>query len=95
MNINDILIEPLLTEKATNLAKNNIYVLKVNKKANKYQVKKAVEELFKVEVEKVTTGIIKGRKRRVGKKRWEKKISDYKLAYIKLKKGELPFFPKA
>ncbi|MGB9707448.1 MAG: 50S ribosomal protein L23 [Microgenomates group bacterium] len=95
MEINEILIEPILTEKSTNLAKENIYVIKVNKKANKFQIKEAIEKLYKVKVAKVMIKNIKGKTKKVGRRRIEKKLPAVKIAYIKLKEGSLQFLPKA
>ena len=62
----DILIRPLVTEKSVNLAqKENKYTFYVDKKANKIEIKRAVEELFKVKVLAVNTAIVKGKKKRV------------------------------
>ena len=78
---------PLVSEKSTNLrADQNKYVFRVDKKANKLQIKKEVEELFKVQVEDVTTMMMHGRPKRLG--RFEGKRPDWKKAIVKLKKGE-------
>ena len=51
-----ILIKPIITEKATNDSElNNRYTFQVNKKANKVEIKKAVEAVYGVSVEKVRT----------------------------------------
>jgi large subunit ribosomal protein L23 len=77
----------LVSEKSTNLrAQHNKYVFRVDKKANKLQIKKAVEELFKVKVEDVTTMMMYGRPKRLG--RFEGRRPDWKKAIVKLKKGE-------
>jgi len=95
MEINEIILSPVLTEKATNLAQKNIYVLKVNRKANKNQIKRALEILYKVKVGKIMVRIKKGKTRRVGKRRLEKKMAAEKIAYVKLISGSLDLFPKA
>ena len=78
---------PLVSEKSTNLrAAQNKYVFEVDRKANKLQIKKAVEELFKVKVEDVTTMRMHGRPKRLG--RFEGRRPDWKKAIVKLKKGE-------
>lgn len=77
---------PILTEKARNLSKEGIYIFEVAKDANKKEIKKAVEEMFGVEVEKVRTIKIPAKKRIwrgvLGKKKSIKK------AMVKLKKGQ-------
>lgn len=83
----EIVIMPLVSEKSTNLrADQNKYVFRVEKKANKLQIKKAVEGLFKVKVEEVTTMTMHGRPKRLG--RYEGRRPDWKKAVVKLKKGE-------
>ena len=78
---------PLVSEKSTNLrADQNKYVFRVDKNANKLQIKRAVEELFKVKVEDVTTMMMYGRPKRLG--RYEGRRPDWKKAIVKLKKGE-------
>jgi large subunit ribosomal protein L23 len=87
MHPRDILIMPLVSEKSTNLrADHNKYVFRVDKRANKLQIKDAVEQLFKVKVQDVTTMIMYGRPKRLG--RYEGKRADWKKAIVKLKKGE-------
>ncbi len=78
---------PLISEKSTNLrVDQNKYVFEVDRKANKLQIKKAVEELFGVKVEDVTTMMMHGRPKRLGK--FEGRRPNWKKAMVKLKKGE-------
>lgn len=81
----DIIIRPVITEKTMNLLADNKYTFLVDKKANKVEIKKAVEEIFKVKVEKVTTINMHGKTRRVG--RFEGKKPDRKKAVVALKAG--------
>ena len=82
-----IIRRPLISEKSTNLrADQNKYIFKVDRKANKLQIKMAVEELFGVQVEDVTTMMMHGRPKRLG--RFEGRRPDWKKAIVKLKKGE-------
>jgi len=82
-----ILIAPLLTEKGTLLKeKENKILFKVAKDANKIEIKRAVEEIFKVKVESVATMNYKGKKKRLG--RYEGKRPDWKKAIVTLKEGE-------
>lgn len=87
-----IIRRPLISEKSTNLrADQNKYIFKVDRKANKLQIKMAVEELFGVQVEDVTTMMMHGRPKRLG--RFEGRRPDWKKAIVKLKKGEtIEFF---
>jgi large subunit ribosomal protein L23 len=83
----DIIIKPLITEKSTKLMDTeNKYVFKVNKHANKIQIKNAVESIFKVHVTKVTTMIMHGKKRRVRYQQGRK--PDWKKAIVTLKQGD-------
>lgn len=61
-----IILKPIVTEKSLNLAKENKYVFEVDKKANKIEISKAVEEIFKVKVKKVAVINDKPKKRRLG-----------------------------
>jgi large subunit ribosomal protein L23 len=83
----EVIIMPLVSEKNTNLrADQNKYVFRVETKANKLQIKNAVEELFKVKVEEVTTMRMHGKPKRLG--RFEGRRPDWKKAVVRLKKGE-------
>jgi len=95
MKINEVLLGPVLTEKATNLTKSQTYMFKVNLKASKPQIKTAVEKLFSVKVAKVRLFIRKGKVKKVGRRMKTKRNSDQKLACVKLKEGKLDLFPQA
>lgn len=83
----NILLAPLLTEKGTVLKeKDNKVVFRVARDANKIEIKKAVEEILKVKVDRVTTINYKGKKKRLG--RFEGKRPDWKKAIVTLKEGE-------
>ena len=84
MNI-EIIKAPVVTEKTNNLASENVYVFKVDKKANKTQIKMAIEKQWKVKVESVNTVNAQAKKRRVGK--YTGYTASYKKAYVKLKEG--------
>ena len=95
MEINEVIVSPLITEKTTNLVKNNVYTFLVNKKASKPQIKTVLESLYKVKVAEVRLVNRKGKKKKVGRFLREKKLPDTKVAYVKLKEGSLEIFPKA
>ncbi|MEW6040782.1 MAG: 50S ribosomal protein L23 [Elusimicrobiota bacterium] len=83
----EIIKRPLITEKTTQLKeKENKYVFIVDKKANKYQIARAVEEIFKVKPERVTTMVYQGKVRRLG--RYSGRRPDWKKAVVKLKTGQ-------
>ena len=82
----DIIIAPVITEKAAIQAEANIYTFKVAKDANKIEIKKAIEEAFGVKVVKVNTANTKAKDKRVG--RYTGKTKTYKKAYITLADGD-------
>lgn len=89
-NTYDILQGPCLTEKA-NLQQelDNKIVFKVNKKANKIEIKQAVEKMFNVKVKNVQTASVHGKQKRAG--RHIGFTSDWKKAYVTLLEGEINF----
>ena len=81
-----ILYAPLISEKSTLAGEqNNQVVFKVKKTASKLEIKKAVEVMFKVEVDSVRVLNVKGKIKRFG--RSIGKRSDWKKAYVKLQSG--------
>ena len=62
----DIIIKPIITEKSSMDMQEGKYTFKVNKKATKPEIAKAVEKLFEVKVLKVNTINVKGKEKRVG-----------------------------
>ncbi|NLB88684.1 MAG: 50S ribosomal protein L23 [Syntrophomonadaceae bacterium] len=81
----DIIIKPVVTEKSMNLLADNKYTFIVDKRANKTEIKNAVEGIFKVKVDKVTTVMSRGKVKRMG--RFEGKTPDRKKANVTLKPG--------
>ncbi|MBI2641243.1 50S ribosomal protein L23 [Candidatus Roizmanbacteria bacterium] len=94
MEINKVLIRPIITEKATNLSKGQVYSFEVHRDANKFQVKKALEQLYKVKVGRVNVTVRKGKKRRVGKRMTSKELPDKKIAFVSLREGKIDLFPQ-
>ena len=94
MLINEVLIKPILTEKATNLVQNQVYMFEVDKRANKHQVKQALEKLYKVKTGEVKMMIRKGKAKKTGKKMRIKKMADRKIAFVKLIEGKIDLFPQ-
>lgn len=87
MNYTTILRKPLLTEKSNTLkADRNIVCFEVDRNANKKQIKDAVEKMFGVKVQSVTTAIVHGKRRRYGRSVGMK--PDWKKAFVKIKEGE-------
>lgn len=85
MDARDIIKAPIITEKSSDLAQNNTYVFSVDVRANKTQIKKAIENIFDVKVEKVNTVNVKPKKKRVG--RYTGKTNRVKKAIVKLSEG--------
>ncbi len=81
-----VLLKPLVTEKTTVLVGQDKYVFAVDIRANKRQVKEAVEIAFNVRVLDVNTMIMKGRSRRFGRR--ETPLPDWKKAIVTLASGD-------
>ena len=84
-NYRDIIKAPIITEKSSDLAKNNVIVFSVDVKANKTQIKQAIEKVFNVKVDSVNTINVKPKKKRVG--RYTGKTVKVKKAIVKLSEG--------
>ena len=84
-NYRDIIKGPIMTEKSNDLKVNNVVTLSVDPKANKTQIKQAVEKVFNVKVESVNTVTVRPRKKRVGK--YTAYTNKVKKAIVKLKDG--------
>ncbi len=84
----DIIVKPIVTEKSTSLMEENKYTFKVNIKANKVEIKKALEEIFGVKVESVNTMRVKGKPKRMGVHRGY--TSDWKKAIVTLAPDSKP-----
>ena len=82
----DIIYAPIITEKTAMLAQNeNKSAFKVDPRANKTEIKQAIESIFKVKVESITTSNSHPKKRRVG--RYTGMTDKYKRAIVKLAEG--------
>ena len=86
MNIHQVLIKPTITEKSTLLQESGRYTFQVAPKANKAQVKEAVEKNFNVTVLGVNITKLHGKRKRYGAR--VKKMPDIKKAVITLKPGD-------
>ncbi len=85
MNNYDMIFAPVITEKSASMEAEGKYVFKVDVRANKTQIKQAIEKLFNVKVESVNTMNTHPKTRRVG--RYSGKTNRYKKAIVKLAKG--------
>ena len=83
----EIIKRPLVTEQGLHLVETkNIYPFEVDRRANKVQIRKAVEDLFKVKVVSVNTAHRQGKKRRLGRRIGQR--ASWKKAYVKLREGD-------
>tara|TARA_B100001057_G_scaffold352053_1_gene353579 strand:+ start:1041 stop:1346 length:306 start_codon:yes stop_codon:yes gene_type:complete len=82
----EVIRSPLVSEKATYVSQFNYYVFRVSNDSNKFEIKNAIQNLFKVEVKSVNTLIQKGKTKRfkgkIGKRAAVKK------AFVKLAEGQ-------
>lgn len=81
----EIIQTPLITEKLQAMTAQGTYGFRVDKRANKIQIKSAIEKIYKVKVDKVNVVNMLGKKRRLRFK--EGYTSSWKKAIIRLKKG--------
>ena len=85
MNNYDIIFAPVITEKSSSMESEGKYVLKVDVRANKTQIKQAIEDAFNVRVIDIGTINVHPKDRRVG--RYTGKTNRYKKAIVKLAEG--------
>jgi large subunit ribosomal protein L23 len=91
MDARFLIKRPVITEKTTKLMEQNKYCFVVDPRANKTQIKQAIEELFKVKVKDVNTFNLLGKIKRMG--RYEGRRPSWKRAIVTLEKGNrIEFF---
>jgi large subunit ribosomal protein L23 len=84
--VDKILISSHISEKATDLGEKNQYIFKVFPTANKTEIKRAIEDLYRVEVSDVKIINVPQKRRRLGRiSGWKK---GYKKAIVKIKEGQ-------
>lgn len=82
-----IILKPMITEKSSRMKENtNTVAFKVHQRANRIEIKQAVQKIFDVQVEDVRTMVVRGKAKRMG--RFEGKRPDWKKALVTLKEGE-------
>ena len=86
MHLYEVLRRPLITEKNADLQAQGKYVFKVSDKANKLQIKQAVEKAFNVKVTAVNMLIVHGKRRRMGRR--EVLMPSWKKAVVTLQPGD-------
>ncbi len=93
MNINDIIVKPIITEKSSSILEKNVYTFEVNPKATKTDVKRAIESIFaksNVKVDRVNIIKVKRKSKRLG--RYEGYKKGYKKALVYLASGSIPIY---
>ena len=92
MKAHDVIIKPILTEKSYAGIQNKVYAFRVAEGAKKVEIRKAVEQIFNVQVEKVNTVKVKGKEKSQNTRqgRTVGKTSDYTKAIVTLKKDSKP-----
>ena len=88
MDNKQVIISPIVTEKAMKGSEGGKYSFLVAMDATKTDIKQAVASSFKVNVVEVRTLIVKGRSKRIGSRRIEALKPEWKRAIVKLKKGQ-------
>jgi large subunit ribosomal protein L23 len=87
LHIYDVLLRPVITEKSQNQSESlNQYVFEVAQKANKIQIKEAIEFIFEVKVSKVHTMVMPAKRGRRGRN-WYKRSPQWKKAIVTLEPG--------
>ena len=88
-NAFDVIIAPVVTEKCNALMQEKKYTFKVNPKAGRIEIAKAVEELFKVKVAKVNVMNYQGKAKRAGRTMKMGRRADWKRAIVTLAEGSI------
>lgn len=91
MRLERVIRRPMITEKSTGLRDDkNVVAFEVDLRANKIEIRRAVEEQFKVKVAEVRVARMHGKVRRQG--RFVGRRPDWKKAYVRVKEGQIEFF---
>ncbi len=94
--MNEIIIEPVLTEKASRIAaEGRHYSFKVKKTANKLEIRRAIEERYpEIDIKEVRTMVVRGKRRRQFTKRGllQGRQAAWKKAIVTLRSGEIDFY---
>ncbi len=87
-NPRDIIKRPVITERTSDLMSNLTYVFEVDRRANKVEIKQAIEQIFKVKVKNVNTMIVAAKPKTYG--RYSGYTSEWKKAFVTLVKDSKP-----
>ncbi len=88
MKLNNIVEKPIITEQSMADVHQGKYTFKVNTKASKKEIAQVVQRLFNVQVTNVTTRIMPGKQRRIGRTNKFTKTSSWKKAVVSLEEGQ-------
>ncbi len=88
MNIYDVIVRPIVTEKSTILREEGQYVFEVNRRANKLQIKEAVESIYGVDVIRVNVMNMPAKFNRIRGRRPSKRRSEWKKAVVTVAPGQ-------
>ncbi len=91
MELTSIIKYPILTEKTYQQMQSNVYTFAVDRRATKFEIKRAVEFIFQVKVESINTFNVPRKPKRVG--RFNGFVAGYKKAIIKLAEGSIQILP--
>lgn len=94
MKLEKVIVQPILTEKATQSASQKVYTFEVDKKANKNQVKEVLQTIYGVKISGVRMITRKGKAKRVGKKMATKNRPNRKIAIVQVTEGTINVFPQ-
>ena len=87
MNYLEVVKAPLVTEKLDTMREEHrVYAFEVDRRANKHDIRTAVEKLFSVHVEDVRTSVVRGKTKRVGMAQGQQ--PNWKKALVKLREGD-------
>lgn len=86
--MNNVIIKPIITEQSMAAAQRGKFTFLVDRFAAKLAIKRAVEDMFTVNVKGLSITVIKGKTKRVGKRRTEKVITSAKKAVVQLAAGQ-------
>jgi len=93
MNINDIIVKPIITEKSSNQLMSNVYTFEVNPNATRTDVKRAIELIFaKSEAKVGKVNIIKVRRKSKALGKYRGFTKGYKKAIVTLTQGSIPIY---
>jgi len=95
MRFEEIVLRPVVTEKSLSLARNGQYTFRVDHRASKLEIGKAIAKAFNVQVAKVTSSHVIGKKKAVRGQRRVVKLSDWKKVVVSLSNGKIDIFEKS